>query len=187
MKKLLIASAIVATFAAPQAFAQAKNFEGFSVLGAVNVNNNKVEVPSSSFTESKTESNVGIQAEYDIPLGQSFVLGLGASAGLSDFSITSTTKLKNGSSVYIAPGFAVNQNTLVYGKVASVSTTVTNSAGSLNLSGVGYGAGARFLSGKNVFFQVEYMFNKYDDKADSTNTVLKNQTGTLSFGVGYKF
>ena len=30
MKKLLIASAIVAAFFAPQAFAQAKNFEGFS-------------------------------------------------------------------------------------------------------------------------------------------------------------
>eukprot|EP01041_Mallomonas_annulata_P040002 gene40002-63812_t len=86
MKKLLIASAIVATFVTPQAFAQAKNFEGFSVLGGVNLVSGTTEVTSTVFNGSASESsqNLGLQAQYNFALGESFVLGLGANIGLGD-------------------------------------------------------------------------------------------------------
>ena len=183
MKKLLIASAIVATFAAPQAFAQAKNFEGFSVTGALNINNNKGEAVSAV---DRTESNIGAVAQYDAALGQSFVLGFGASMGLTDFSIAADAKLKNTYSLFIAPGFAVSNNTMVYGKIASVSGKAEFTNSSVDLSGLGYGIGARYFSSKNVFFQAEYMSNKYDDKKVGTTT-FKNQTGVFSIGIGYKF
>ncbi len=183
MKKILIAATIAAAFAAPQAFAQAKNFEGFSITGALNVNNNKGEAVSAV---DRTESNIGAVAQYDIALGQSFVLGFGASMGLSDFNIASDAKLKNTYSVFVAPGFAVSNNALVYGKIASVSAKAEFTNSSLDISGLGYGIGARYFSSKNVFFQAEYMSNKYDDKKIGTTT-FKNQTGVFSIGVGYKF
>jgi outer membrane immunogenic protein len=183
MKKLMIIAAAVTTLAAPQAFAQAKNFEGFSVAAAVNVNNNKGEAISAV---DRTESNVGASAQYDMALGEAFVLGVGVSVGLSDFNIASDAKLKNTYGVFVAPGFAVSKDTLVYGKIASVSAKADFGSTSVDLSGVGYGIGARYLSGKNVYFQAEYMYNKYDDKKVNSVT-FKNQTGVLSMGVGYKF
>ena len=183
MKKLLIASAIVATFVTPQAFAQAKNFEGFSVTGALNINSNKGEAVTAV---DRTESNIGAIAQYDLALGQSFVLGLGVNFGLNDFSIASDAKLKNTYGLFVAPGFAVSKDTLVYGKIASVSAKAEFTNSSVDLSGLGFGIGARYFSSKNVFFQAEYMSNKYDDKKVGTTT-FKNQTGVLSFGVGYKF
>ena len=190
MKKIICAVAVAASFAAPQAFAQAKNFEGFSVLGAVNVNNNKagvtVTTPASTTSETKTASNVGIQAEYGWALGDSFVLGVGATAGLSDYDISNGVKLKNSYSFYVAPGVAVSKDTLLYAKLASASAKMETSAVSIDLSGLGYGVGARFFSGKNVFFQVEYTYNKYDDK-NYANGKVTNETGVLALGVGYKF
>lgn len=183
MKKLLIASAIIATFAAPQAFAQAKNFEGFSVIAAVNANNNSAELANKV---DASRANIGVTAQYDFTIGSAFVLGLGASLGLNDIDIASNAKLQNANSIFIAPGIAVSNQTLIYGKIASVTAKADLSGTSADISGVGYGIGARYFSSKNVFFQGEYVFNKYDDKKTAVGT-FKNQTGVLSIGVGYKF
>ncbi|NBW50069.1 MAG: hypothetical protein EBR49_08240 [Betaproteobacteria bacterium] len=185
MKKLLIAAAAVAaTLAAPQAFAQAKNFEGFSAIAALNVNNNSAELLNKS---SGTRSNVGIAAQYDFSVGSAFVLGVGASLALNDFDIAADGKLQNTNSLYVAPGIAVNDQTLIYGKIASITAkAVVTGMSNIDISGFGYGIGARYFSNKNVFFQGEYVFNKYDDKQTSIGT-FKNQTGVLTLGVGYKF
>lgn len=192
MKKILIAAAMAATFVTPQAFAQAKNFEGFSVLGGLNIANSKYDSEakpgSTSFSVDKTATNVQLQAEYGIALSNSVLLGLGVTAGLGDLSFgtppsaTEEVKLKDNVSVYIAPGVTLNDSTLLYAKLASVSGT----GGTTNLSGIGYGLGARFLTGKNVFFQAEYVYTKFDDKTFTSSTA-KTSSGALSFGVGYKF
>jgi outer membrane immunogenic protein len=190
MKKLLIAAAIAATTFAPQAFAQAKNFEGFSLIGALNVNSNKIDVSVTSTgakaSETKSAGNVGIQAEYNFALGDAFVMGLGASAGLSKYDVANDVSLKNSYNVYITPGFAINNNVMLYGKVASASATIESGSTSFDMSGIGYGFGGRYMSSKNVFFQAEYLYNKYDDKKFS-NGMVKNETGVFTFGVGYKF
>jgi opacity protein-like surface antigen len=190
MKKLFIAVAIAAASVTPQAFAQAKNFEGFSLIGALNANNNTVDVtvttPASTASESKTASNVGVQAEYNFAIGDAFVMGVGASAGLSKYDIANSVSMKNSYSIYITPGFAVNNNFMVYGKLASASATIESGATSIDISGIGYGFGGRYFSSKNVFFQAEYLYNKYDDKK-MANGMIQNKTGVLSFGVGYKF
>lgn len=183
MKKVLIAMAVAATVAAPQAFAQAKNFEGFSVTAAFNSNNNSAETTNKV---DASRGNVGVIAQYDFSVGNSFVVGLGASLALSDFDIAGNAKLQNANSIFVTPGFAVNDQTLVYGKIASISAKADLNGTSADISGVGYGIGARYFSNKNVFFQGEYVFNKYDDKKVS-GTTFKNQTGVLTLGVGYKF
>lgn len=184
MKKLLIAAAAAAaTLAAPQAFAQAKNFQGFSVTAAVNANNNSAELANKV---DASRGNVGVIAQYDFSVGSAFVVGLGASLALNDFDIASNAKLQNANSVFIAPGVAINDQTLIYGKIASITAKADLSGTSADISGIGYGIGARYFTNKNVFFQGEYVFNKYDDKKTSVGT-FKNQTGVLTLGVGYKF
>ncbi len=184
MKKILISAAVaVAALAAPQAFAQANKFEGFSVTGVLNVNNNSAELVNKS---DASRSNVGVSAQYNFSVGSAFVVGVGASLGLNDFDIASDAKLQNANSIYISPGIAIDAQTLIYGKLASVSAKADISGTSADISGVGYGIGARYFTNKNVYFQGEYVFNKYDDKTTTLGT-FKNQTGVLSLGVGYKF
>lgn len=195
MKKLLIASAIAAASFSPQAFAQAKNFEGFSVLGGLTAANSKYDFNanpgSTSFSTSKTAANVQLQAEYGFAVSNSVVLGLGIMAGLGDLSFgtpptaTDEVKLKDNLSVYIAPGVALSNSTLLYGKLASASATASSN-GTASLSGLGYGIGARFLTGKNMFLQAEYVYTKFDDKSNSTGTAQPN-SAAFSFGIGYKF
>lgn len=190
MKKIMLATALIAAFAAPQAFAQAKNFEGFSVLGGLNVASSKIEAAGTSSATS-TSTNVALQAQYAWALGNQFVLGVGATVGAGDLVFATGTagdiKLKDSAAVYIAPGFAVSDSTLLYGKIASTSGTVYDNSGSLSVTGVGYGIGAQFKSGNNLFYQVEYLQNNFADKNNNAGTTFKTSTGGLSFGVGYKF
>lgn len=195
MKKLLIAAAMAATFVSPQAFAQAKNFEGFSLLGGLNVANSKYDfnanAGSTSFSTAKTATNLQLQAEYGFAVSNNVLLGLGLTVGLGDLSFgtpptaTDEVKLKDNASVYIAPGVALSDSTLLYAKLASTSGTASSN-GTASLSGLGYGVGARFLSGKNMFFQVEYVYNKFDDKTNGSGTAQPNSSA-FAFGVGYKF
>jgi len=190
MKKYVIATAVAAAAFAPQAFAQAKNFEGFSVLGAVNVNSTKAEVtvttPAATASDSKTTTNVGVQAEYGWALGNDFVLGAGVTVGLSDLDLGSGAKIKNTVGLYVAPGFAVSKDSLVYAKLGSTSASVDIPGLSFDVSGMAYGIGFRSFTSKNVFFQGEYTYNKYDDK-NFVNGKITATTGVLSLGVGYKF
>jgi outer membrane immunogenic protein len=202
MKKLLIASAIVATFFAPQAFAQAKNFEGFSVLGGVNLVSGTTEVTSTVFNGSASESsqNLGLQAQYNFALGESFVLGLGANIGLGDLkagvlsngTANITVKQKESSSIYIAPGFAASPTLLVYGKLAALNGKLEASSSTATttqtLSGVGYGVGVQNYFNKNLFVQVEVLQNNYNDRSFvANNETDKGKSTALSIGVGYKF
>lgn len=201
MKKLLIAVAIAAASVTPQAFAQAKNFEGFSLLGGLNLVNSTSEVTSTTLNGSVSESsqNLGIQAQYNFALGESFVLGLGANVGLGDlkagvFTVgasTITVTQKSSSSIYVAPGFAVSPTLLVYGKLAALNgkvEAVGNSVVNQDLSGVGYGLGVQNYFNKNLFVQVEVMQNNYNDRNFTANNETdKSKSTAVSFGIGYKF
>ena len=187
MKKILIAVAAAATFVAPQAFAQAQNFEGLSVLGSVNFNNSRLDQTGQD-TLTKSDTSGGLQAEYNFGLSDSVTLGVGATAS-SESKIADSAKLKNAYSLYVAPGYAVSKDVLVYGKVAALSATLAQDSGpSVDYSGAGIGLGARYFTNKNLFLQAEYMYNKYDEKDFGTaGNKVKDQNGVLSFGVGYRF
>lgn len=196
MKKLMLATALIAAVAAPQAFAQAKHFEGFSVFGGVNVANSTFDRTltngAGSASATSRATNIALQAQYAWALGDQFVLGVGATVGAGDLLFGTwggsggDLKLKDTAAVYIAPGIAVSDSTLLYGKVASTSGTVYDNSGSLSVAGVGYGLGAQFKSGNNLFYQVEFMQNNYNNKDYATWTD-KFRTSAISFGVGYKF
>jgi opacity protein-like surface antigen len=70
---------------------------------------------------------------------------------------------------------------LVYGKLASVAATA-QVVTTVDLTGTAYALGVQVMSGKNVYYQAEYLQTKYDEKAKENFNV-----STVSFVVGYKF
>ena len=193
MKNIRIIAAAAACLVTPFAFSQTSNFEGFSVLGGINLGASTLEENakngSSSLSLTSTSSNFLTQGEYTFALGSQITLGVGATIGVGDllFGTVNGTqvKLKETYSAYIAPGYSINESTLVYAKLASISGTAYAQS-SVSLSGVGYGAGARFLSNKNMYYQIEFIQNQYQDK-DFTSSTGKFKGSVLSFGAGYKF
>lgn len=200
MKKHLLATAFAAVSTAlfaPSAFAQAENFTGFSVLGGYNAASSTIDVTYKAGTNApsatSTSGNGALQAEYTLMLAPQITIGVGLNVGLGDLKfgtwIGSNTDvlLREASSAYVAPGYALNNTTLLFGKVASVAGKATNVDGvnSAALSGMGYGLGARIVDG-HLFYQVEYMQNHYSDRETAT-AINKFKSSLFSFGVGYKF
>lgn len=183
MKKIAIAAAIGLSALTPPTFAQALNFGGFSLTGALNVNSNSGEAGNKV---DATRDNLGVTAQYDVPLGSALVMGLGASLGLNSFDIASNAKLKSTASVFVAPGIAINKQAMVYGKVAVVSAQVDIDGVGAPISGTGTGLGLRYLVNKNLFVQGEYLLHKYNDQTIGS-IAFKNQTSVFTMGVGYKF
>lgn len=193
MKKLLIATAVATTLFAPQAFAQAKNFEGWS-LGA-NVQNTKTttEVTTGNLrgTSDGASSNLALQGGYAWALGDSFVLGLNLALGFGEnkagTAIDGTTEFttKTRATWSLEPGFAVSNSVLIYGKLtANGAMNVTTNNTDKTITGNGFGLGVRYLVNKNFYVQ-----GAYDSVGEYTGayTNVKQSSTAFSLGVGYKF
>ncbi len=190
MKKLaIVIAATAAAVFAPNAFAQASNFQGFSVAGGLNVSNSTSEITRSGLTatSSGTSNNIDAQVQYALAFGEKFVVGLGVSVGLTDYDIAADTKMKNTTGFFVTPGYALSDTLLAYGKVGAINGkfAIDNSI-STDMSGIGYGLGVKSKMNKNLFLQGELVLNQYDDKTVSTDT-FKSKATFLSFGVGYQF
>lgn len=196
MKKSIFAVSIAAIFFTPQVFAQAKNFEGFS--GGVNLNiaSTTTDASTSGVTLSGSDSdnNTAVQVQYTAALNDKYTVSFGATVGLSPLKAgkisTISFKAKDTNSLFVAPGYAMTNSTLLYGKLSAVSATgeASTSAGSdsTSLSGVGYGAGIQTLLTKNVYLQAEYAQTNYAEKTFS-GVSFKPKTSQFTIGVGYKF
>lgn len=195
MKKLTALIATCLALAAPQVFAQAKSFEGFSLGGSLDFNKSTTNVLNIG-SDSGNSSGMGLQGQYSIALGNQFVLGLGASYSLGNRKAGSlgtpatdfTTK--NAMSFDISPSYAISDSLLVYGKVSSVGLTVVSTTAGIessdSLSGIGYGLGVRSMIDKNLYIQAGYDVNRYNEKTTSTNTFSGN-SNIFSLGAGFKF
>ena len=189
MKTLLIVAAAAATCASSAVFAQAVRFEGLSVMGSFDITDSKLTNSNQSST--KSDGNLAAQVDYSLPLTRMVVLGFGGTANLTDPKAADGAKMRNVLSGYVASGFAAN-STLWYAKLAAVSGTADiSSLGTVDLTGVGIGFGARHLLRKNVFIQIEYMSNIFDQKTWKSPTAgtrsTDEQLGAMSLGLGYKF
>lgn len=198
MKKLLIATAAAAVLFAPQAFAQAKNFAGFTV--GANVISAKststataIRAGGLSADDSGTNAAIDLQASYGWAFGQQFVMGVGVTLGTSANKAgtlgTSELTVKDRASLDFMPGFAVSDTVLVFGKLSALTATAEGTAGlgSKSLSGLGYGIGLRAMMNKNLFLQGGYDLNTYDKFNAGAATSVEGKAGILSAGVGYKF
>jgi opacity protein-like surface antigen len=195
MKKSIIVAAVAAAFVAPQVFAQSANFQGFSVGLGVNAANSSSELSDTTGSQKYTDSdnNGTLQLQYNMELSNVFVLGLGGTANFGDLkagkSGANQFKIKDAYSLYVAPGYAINNSWLVYGKVAYLNANEKGENGG-NASfdnGWGLGLGLQTLFSKNWFGQFEYMANDYGEKNIGTTTKAKLKSDVLTLGVGYKF
>lgn len=200
MKKALIASALVGALAAPQAFAHVGNFAGFSVGVNLDFASSSAEIHTGGLSAKvgDTSQNVSLQAAYGFDLGDHAVLGLGLTYSLGylksgSLPIAGTNvEWRNNDmfSAYFEPGYALNNATLLYAKIAYVGAkgerVSTSPIGSQNYYGVGYGAGARALLSKRLYLQVEFMQSEYAERPiDGIPYRPTSTTGSL--GIGFKF
>lgn len=200
MKKNLIAITVAAALVAPQAFAQANNFTGLSVAANLNLATTSTEMSDGGefLTIGDTSQNASLQAAYGLALGNSAVLGFGATLGLGDlkagtvasFPDSASIKAKNMYAIYVEPGYALTPTTLVYGKIAylgmKAELSESGAAVSYKFKGAGFGAGIRTMLDKNLFLQVEIVRSDYKDKVIDGGLFAPSIT-TGSIGVGYKF
>lgn len=200
MKRLILVAAVAIACLAPKAFAQAKNFQGFSITGNWVQTNSGLEVqtkPSVTYGNS-TSTNLGLQGQYNWPLGDRLLVGVGAQLLQNDMRVgnltaietkfgeeTTTTgdvKASSQSLIFVSPGYALSNRHLIYGKLGALSGELQARLGSLTEkragTGVGFGIGFQSLLTENIFVQFELLSSVYSDSYKNTQT---------SIGVGFKF
>lgn len=202
MKKLL--SVVAASLACATAGAQTANFEGFS--GALNLNtvstNTKITADGGTAFDGIGQQswNGSVQVAYGFALSPSSVVSVGGtyalgnskggSIGMGDGS--AEIKVKNAYSVYVEPGFLLNDKTLAYGKLsyqaAKGALAVTGeSEESKSIKGTGVGVGVRTMLDKTSFIQVEFNQVGYGsvDIANAGSLKPKATVGTIGFGMKF--
>lgn len=192
MKKVTAIVAAVGMLSAMQAFAQAKNFEGLSLGANLEVDHGSMTATDGS-SDSAHSTRLGLQARYDWALDNQFLLGLGASVGTGHRSAGaylsgSEAYTKNRYSIDLMPGYAINNQLMVYGKVSALSATALSDDGvsTASVHGTGYGIGVRGLIDRNTYWQAGLDAHRFNDVTFNTNTVTFKDN-VFSVGVGYKF
>ena len=209
MNKWLVSISIAAAFAASPVYASVKNFEGFSAGVTINHAGSlfKVQRSYTSDYASRTEHSSsqdygmspGLQLQYRFPLGETFVLGVGGSFD-SENSVDlkglygQSVKLKDTSSLFLSPGYAVGERWLVYAKLAGVNANLASGASTSEMKGPGFGAGFQYALADNWYLQAEFMTHHYREMqhSDSSGRLQRLskagfQSDVLTLGIGYRF
>jgi hypothetical protein len=170
--KLIHAGVYVAiTMAGSQALAQAKSFEGFSLAGGINIANNNFSRSAGALSSSVSSNSIDstFQAQYDLAASEQLLIGMGATADHGElvfgrWVLTGRDiRMKDRYSLFVAPGYAIDDSTMVYAKLAYISGTVYDPASTI-LPGTGYGVGMKIKGGSNVFYQAEFSTNRYANR-----------------------
>lgn len=230
MKNTLIKLAAVATLGAPLAvFAQAKSFEGFygeaglgygSFTSSFSGGTLTGQGPNTGYTNSYAVPDLNINSiigsigvGYNFALTNEYILGVGASYSPSRSSSSSTTPtvggvaqnpgngaVQNIYSVYLSPGYALDNNSLVYAKVGYTGATAVfdGTTPNVNLTGYVLGLGFKKIIDANLYGYIEGKYASYGS-TDLQPTALSGSpyltnNGSMSakgmdviVGVGYKF
>lgn len=199
------------------AFAQAKNFEGMNVTGSIGYQSATAKITDLSlagFTidDSKPAGmtlNLGL--EYIAAINDQYTLGLGVetnplASNSARFELNrngtripnngGTSTLSSSYSLFVSPGMAISNETLVYGKLGyvQISTKGTNDDGSNFPSdasnGYSLGLGLKQLLGKNTFLFGEFNYITIMSKDQAQPGVTYKTSASAvngAVGIGYKF
>lgn len=189
-----VAAAAMAVLATPLAHAQASSFEGLSIgLGLTSADTTTEYVRGTSLSSTASDSNAVLQVQYNLALSDMLLLGLGATGYASDLKAGSISgrdyKIRDGFSLYVAPGLAFTRDWQGYAKLAYLNARLQDSAGNSYSfdNGWGYGLGVQALFGKHWFGQLEYMVNRYHDRAAAAGDTVKLQSNVYALTAGYQF
>lgn len=195
MKKVFAIALTLSALGTTHAFAQARNFEGFT-LGA----NMEIDHGSLSATDGSSSSDhstqLGLQARYDWALGDQFVWGIGATAGTGSRAAGNYASTPNAAaytrnrySIDLMPGYALSNTLLVYGKVSALSATAgaDDAASTVTVHGTGYGIGLRGLIDHNTYWQAGLDTHRFNDVTFASSTTATFKNDVFSVGMGYRF
>lgn len=149
----------------------------------------------------KVEVGASLNGAYGFELNDAVVLALGLSYHLHDLDVFSLSggatsaslKLKNAYSVFLEPGYRVNDRSQVYARIAYEAGTMRSeatgtSASQKDVHGAGLGIGLRTRMSKNLYLQAEARRVNYDSARFEGDTVDFRATMTVgSVGLGYAF
>ncbi len=172
------------------AWANETSFTGASIGGNLGYRHSNVDF-SGYLAGRSTSSNKAIaqlEGSYGIAMSEAVVLSVGATYDLNSTSMgnlsynagsgktaNASTKLKQHWSLYLAPGYRVAKDWLVYGKLGYHRATVdyTDSvfaSGSTQLNGVGYGVGAAYAVARNVELGAELQRVNFNSGSGNAST-----------------
>lgn len=184
MKKTLAAAAVAMGFTATPAFAQESGAPGGFYIGAVaGYEGIDLEAADGSASASANSAVYGINAGYDLSLGNAFV-GIEGELSTSDSSTEfpgsfggARDSLEANGQYYIGArgGVALTPGISAYGKIGytSLSTSAFTSAGSLeeledNASGLRFGGGVQLQLPGSLEGRLEYRRSRYSDVNEGT-------------------
>ena len=210
MKQKLALQAIALTtlLATQPAFANSKNFEGFHLGMQLDDSRNITEADERSInyydesrifdhTNTHNQPKLSVSGKYLHALGSNFILGVGATydltptnGGKSNPRHEYKIEHKDGYSLYVAPGLAVTENTMVYGKLGMTYKPTRWNKESFDLKGHVLGLGVQHMLAKKVYLAGEFSLTEYRPhtwEGQMYEGHYKNTTNALSLEVGYKF
>lgn len=190
--------------------AQSKSFEGVDLSVQLGLHSTQSERTALLGDSVSRGSNYSVQAQYSVALSDKFVLGLGAWGAISDIKMgdvnysngtTGPLKLQNMAAVYIAPGYAVNDSVLVYGKIGRLfgkwgepglsDLTAAISPIDNDMLGTSLGIGIQIMASDHLLYRVELLQNQFQEKnlctTPNVNCVANLSATSVNGGIGYKF
>lgn len=197
--KICCTLALLASVAATPALSQAKNFAGPSMGISISSIGSEVgivlEGGDNLGTTGKTDAVYGLDLSYSVPIDNKFLIAFGGTYDLNKQDAGNligivSFKTKERYSLYLAPTFAINDNSALFLKAGWHNMKAEASAGGVsdseNFSGWGYGAGIKVMIDKNLYAQAELQTVDYGTKtSDGDKFDIKTNAGIIS--IGYKF
>ena len=194
-KKILGTSLLVTCLTTTSLFAQAKNFQGFSLALGASATSGKSELEGKLYSFEQTsasfdKSNIipSVDLSYAIQSTDKFFISLGISRDFkktnlgqqyfeqSEDNTTLENKLKSHYAMYVQPSYLISNTSAIFGKISynkakieSAATgefdTVTTEVQSKSTHGYGYGLGIKTLINSNFYIQVEAERVNYKSKS----------------------
>ena len=196
MKNILVGVALVGTLFSTTAFSQATSLAGPSLGIDFNFSNasSKFNAGGNAFKLGEQASDASVRAAYGFALGDTFLLGVGATYGPGDMKAGATSlggvnyalTAKEQYSVYFEPGLPLSNSTLAYGKVFYQNTKWETQPSVGAKMSDNYDLGLRSMITPNAYVQVEFTQIEYNEK--SFGGLTSKPAATVgSIGIGYKF
>ncbi len=203
MKNLnqLIISAAVLACATTGAQAQSTNFVGPAVGLTVSAQSYKLD-RDPAWTSDMTSNGTGVElvGSWGFDVAPKWVVSVGATLGLKNSEIysetvsgnTSTATAKQRYSLYVAPGFRLGTDGLLYGKVGyhSMSVNYVSTAGTdIDKTHQGYGLGLGYAHAltKNIELRGEFESVIYGGENTTATVKLTPKQNNLNLSLFYKF
>lgn len=200
MKKLLLSAAVLACTAGG-ALAQSTNFVGPAIGLTVSAQSYKLD-RDPAWTSDMTGNGTGAElvGSWGFEVAPKWVVTAGATMSLKDSEFysdsvngtNSTATSKQHYSLYVAPGFRLGSDGLLYGKVGYHSLVVhyASTAGTdLDKTHQGYGLGFGYAHAltKNLELRGELETVTYSAENTAPTVKIAPRQTSLAFGLLYKF